>query len=287
MNISLVVTSYDRQRDLDRFARGIAQQTSGGDIELIFVAQGGARILIPNECPATIRVVERPAASRIPLSKARNIGVQFFGGDIIGFPDDDCWYEPDLLCKVVQYFDDHPDVDCICTNVFDPERQLSYGKRPIGVVQKVSFLNLFRLPTSAGMFIRRGAFLKIGGCFNEFLGVGTRIGSGEEIEVVARLLSESLTVHYVGSIQVYHPVLAYSPSDIAKNYQYGMGFGYLNGLLIKGGHLLVAIFFCEIVARSCVGMVKHVFRPINRSVYSSRLRGIISGFRAGWSTNAQ
>ena len=34
------------------------------------------------------------------LSRARNAGLRMIAGDIVSFPDDDCWYPPDLLQRV-------------------------------------------------------------------------------------------------------------------------------------------------------------------------------------------
>ena len=35
------------------------------------------------------------------LSRTRNFGIEQASGDVIAFPDDDAWYEPDLLASVL------------------------------------------------------------------------------------------------------------------------------------------------------------------------------------------
>ena len=280
MNISLILTSYDRQQDLDRFTNGICEQSFQGEIELLYVAQGPARVQLTDP-KASVKVVERNHGARIPLSKARNIGLDGFSGDIIGFPDDDCWYGPDVLSDVTQYFEAHPEVDCICTRVFDPERQVALGRRPAGVVRNISFANLFRLPISVGIFVRRAAFLRAGCYFDESLGAGTSMGAGEETEFIARLLDHSSVVHYVGTIQVYHPVPRYTENDAPKQYQYCIGFGYLHGYLIRAGHFSVLLHLADVLGRSCVAIVWYCFVPLYRTVYVNRLRGIYQGFKMG------
>jgi hypothetical protein len=52
----------------------------------------------------------------------------------------------------------------------------------------------------------------------------------------------------------------------------------LNGRLLRAGHLGVLCGFAEVVARSLTGAVVNLGRPIHRTVYWSRLRGILTGF---------
>ncbi len=281
MKISLITTCYDRQTYLDRFTSGLANQTFQDEIELIFVSQGTAQLRLPADCAARIDFVERKVGHQISLSGARNIGLEKFSGDIIGFPDDDCWYEKELLQKVVSYFESNPHVDCLCTNVFDPDRQLSIVRQPVGVVKKLSFRNVFQLVNSSGIFIRRGALLRIGPTFDERLGVGTKIGSGEETEFLSRVLSNSLTAHYVGTIQVYHPVVQYLGSNLAKEYAYNIGFGVLNGWFIRRGHYSVLFRFARSLLRSCLGALVFVNKREKRKTYWSRVRGMVAGLISG------
>jgi glycosyltransferase involved in cell wall biosynthesis len=227
---------------------------------------------------ARILLSELQSGSRIPLSKARNVGLPHLSGDIIAFPDDDCWYEPNLLANVANFFRDNPEIDCICTNVYDPVRRSVYGKRPVGVTRRVSFTNLFRLGISVGIFVRREALELAGAYFDERLGAGTPIGSGEETELLGRLLSRGCRVEYVGDIQVYHPVHHYSKADVRKSYDYGVGFGHVNGRLLSAGHPGVLWGFAEVFARSFLGTVLYLPDPVRRAVYWNRMRGILSGF---------
>jgi glycosyltransferase involved in cell wall biosynthesis len=274
----LVVTSFDRQQDLGRFALSICTQAFAGKIEVSFVSQGSAQFRLPASGATHIQVITKSLGGLTPLSKARNAGMKELSGDIIAFPDDDCWYEPNLLATVANFFRDNPEIDCICTNVYDPVRRSVYGKRPVGITRRVSFINLFRLCISVGIFVRREALELAGAYFDETLGAGTPIGSGEETELLGRLLSRGCRIEYVGDIQVYHPVPHYSKSDVRKSYDYGVGFGHVNGRLLSAGHTGVLWGFAEVFARSCLGTVLNLPDPVRRAVYWNRMRGIFSGF---------
>ena len=153
----LVLTGGDRVPELERFFRSIAKQTWAGRIRVIFVDQAGTDLPGSIVFPATTEILHIEAGGRLPLSAARNLALPRIDADIIGFPDDDCWYAPELLDQVIKRFGDQPKVDGMSLRVFDPERGLAYGKRPGGVTGAIHYGNIFRLPTSVGLFVRRSA----------------------------------------------------------------------------------------------------------------------------------
>lgn len=281
VKISLIVTAQDRIDDLKRFISSLLIQSFAGKIELIFVNQGLYQIETDFKLPCNINYLPIKIGYVIPLSQARNIGLKYATGEIVAFPDDDCWYGLHLLESVVEYFNINKEMDCICTNVYDPERDKTYGGRPVGVRKRIGFINLFKMPISVGIFIKLKSLDKIGRKFDESLGAGTLLGSGEETELISRLLLANLKVEYVGEIQVYHPVLEYSVTDSKKYYSYGLGFGYLNGKLVRFGHITVLWYYLEIIARSALGVIYNFRRSINRQIYWKRLQGAVKGFICG------
>lgn len=270
---SLLLTAFDRQSDLDRFASSVNRQTYGGTIEVVFVPQGPARLIL--DCvPEKLVIRTVDAGCRLPISVARNLALSRATGEILAFPDDDCWYPEDLLESVSGYFAAHPDVACICTSVYDPIRRSGFGRRPQGVVRRITYRNLFRLPISVGIFIRRDAILSVGGAFSEELGAGANIGSGEETELIGRLLEKSYCVEYLGTLQVFHPVVPRGTTAVAgKHYAYAYGFGVLHGRFLRAGHPQVLWHLSEVVLRSCVGALL----PGRGKTYRERLMGIRDG----------
>jgi GT2 family glycosyltransferase len=278
MKISLIITSCNRQRELDRFAFALSRQTFAGEVEVIFVAQGSAQFQLTAAGATRIRIIEERVEGPISLAKARNIGIKKASGEIVGFPDDDCWYEPDLLAKIAAHCGNHPNVDCICTDVYDPENKRSLGApRPRGVTKWISYWNVFRLGNSNGIFVRAEALKLIGETFDEKLGVGTEIGSGEEVEFLGRLLDIGCKIQYAGQLSVYHEVSDNRTLGIDKIYNYAVGYAHVNTSFLKRGHIEVSVHFIEVVARSCAGVALFFLVQEKRALWWARLRGIAKG----------
>ena len=282
MKLSLILTGADRHDDTQRFFDSLlAQVNPSCAVEVVFINQGAFQPPI-TEMAACGIFCNEIRTGRLPLSKARNIGLAEASGDLIAFPDDDCWYSEQLLAQVMAHLERRPELDAICTNVYDPITQRAYGGRPTGLHCEVNFGNLFELPTSVGIFVRRKAFEAAGFYFDEALGAGTQFGSGEEIDLIYRLLKSGALVEYVGSIQVFHPVPEYQDTDVAKYYRYGLGFGYLNGRIVRGGELRVLRHFGFVFTRSLGGTLMNFHCSMRRRLYWNRLLGIFQGFVRGY-----
>src|SRR5271163_3547497 len=111
--ISLIIATVGRVEELDCMLASVAAQRFE-NVEVIIVDQ--------NSDDRVNRVLKRWSASLScsqvrstrGLSRARNLGLQLASGDIVGFPDDDCWYPEDLLLRVREWFDQHHDYDFLC-----------------------------------------------------------------------------------------------------------------------------------------------------------------------------
>jgi glycosyltransferase involved in cell wall biosynthesis len=282
MIISLVLTGRNRFNDLNRFFNSLlAQEFALENIQLIFVNQGEFNPRIEINGIEKLSFIE-VTSGHVSLSVARNLGIKYATGDIIGFPDDDCWYPSKLLSSLAEHFLQHPSDAALCTNVFDPYKIASYGGRPLNMRCLVTFFNLFSLPISVGIFLRRQQFEAVGSFFDENLGAGTRLGSGEETELVYRLLKHGFIVKYSGYLQVFHPVPDYQPHDIDKYHSYGLGFGFLNGRIMRDGFgFYVLPYFSNIIFRSLAGFGFNLFSPRLRKLYLNRFIGVCSGFFEG------
>ena len=281
MKVSLIVTSNERVEDFRRFLKSAFSCLRDGEVQLIFINQGFCTLNNEFNSDERLEYIIVNINKVISLSSARNIGLKYATGDVVAFPDDDCWYAPDLLDRVVTYFTNNPTIDCLCTNVYDPEKNLSYGKRPLDVIVRVSFMNLFKLPISVGIFVRASAMKKAGRYFDERLGAGSPLGSGEETDLVARLLTTGCRVIYNGYIRVFHPVPEYVESDVLKYYRYGRGFGYLNGLLVRRRCFTVLWGWFSVLLRSLGGVVFNLHNPILTRLYAHRFKGVWNGFWEG------
>lgn len=225
MKVSLILATIDRLAEVERFLDKLNRQTYR-NFELIVVDQNADDRLVPILARYENRFPIRRLRSGRGLSKARNIGLRHAQGDIIAFPDDDCWYAPDLLEKAVQLFTRHSHIPVITGRSIGIDGRNTVGKfdKEEGYVDK---LNVWRRAVSFTIFLKAEAVESIGE-FDEEIGVGARTIylSGEETDYLLRAI-EKFPVYYVPDLTVYHPnPLEKSVRQISRRaYQYGCGFG--------------------------------------------------------------
>lgn len=156
------------------------------------------------------------------LSKARNYGLNFVSGSIIGFPDDDCVYSTDVLSRAAHFFQNN-NIDILTGDTFD----LITGKKYLKTFNSdniINYSNVFKSAISYTIFIRPKLISDI--YFDENLGVGAKFGSAEETDLIIKLLKLKYIGYYTPSILVYHPFS--KNSDLVRNYNYALGFGALH-----------------------------------------------------------
>jgi glycosyltransferase involved in cell wall biosynthesis len=167
MTLSLIVATLNRTNELERFLTSLNDQNLA-DIQVVIVDQNPDNRLLPiiSEFHGNARIIHK----RIPpsLSLARNLGMECAEGDIIAFPDDDCWYPPGCLANVHQLLRDRPEVDGATGQVQDE------AGRPIARFgskgEFVNLNNIWQRGSSVSMFLRRGVIRAVGE-FNEDLGL--------------------------------------------------------------------------------------------------------------------
>lgn len=101
MHFSLILATIGRTEELKRFLASLDKQTLRR-FELIMADQNPddriKPLLEPYQDHFPIMHLHRPTERG--ASKARNVGLQHANGDVLTFPDDDCWYLPQLLEKI-------------------------------------------------------------------------------------------------------------------------------------------------------------------------------------------
>jgi glycosyltransferase involved in cell wall biosynthesis len=222
---SLVLATVGRTEELGRCLRALDAQTYR-NFELIVVDQNPddrlAPILEEYECRFTLRHLR----SERGLSRARNVGLRHLAGEVIAFPDDDCWYPTGLLEAVAVKLACRPEWDGLTTRVADADGA-SFGR----FAARSGGLNLYNVwatAVSVGIFLRRKVVDRVG-YFDETLGAGagTPFGSGEEADYVIRAIRAGFGIHYLPQLVVHHPnpqARADAPT-LSKTYAYGRGMG--------------------------------------------------------------
>ena len=122
--VSLIVGSLGRVGELRRLLGSLAGQTYR-EFEVVLVDQTGTEALAPVVAGFPGLAVRRVAAAP-GLSRARNLGLSLARGEIVGFPDDDCWYPPGLLAEVAGRLA-APGVDGVSFRVTDGAGTCSAG----------------------------------------------------------------------------------------------------------------------------------------------------------------
>jgi GT2 family glycosyltransferase len=227
-SIDLVVPTVGRTVELERFLESVATQTWQGAIRVILVDQNPDDRLAPiveanSERVALLRVRSEPGTSR-----ACNVGFRHCTSEIIGRADDDCWYPPDAIDRVVNAFQEHPEWDALSGMSCDEEgrpTQLRWD-RAAGVVARE---NVFRRTIGFTLFMRRSLVDSVGE-WDESYGPrptidGTIGGGSEDGEYVLRILAAGLTIGYEPYIRIFHADFTPSVRDrksMRKAYSYGL-----------------------------------------------------------------
>jgi glycosyltransferase involved in cell wall biosynthesis len=200
--LSLILCTYQRTAELDRLFESLAMQTFK-DFEVIVVDQNSDDRLSPYLDKAHTWGIDIKHIRFHPpnLSAARNIGIQSARGGWVGFPDDDCWYERDLLEQLSECF--------TCTDALTgaAARWAEYEEPPglpLRLTWKRSRLFRDRMMASFMLFFNRKLFEHIGG-FDPRLGVGQWFGAGEETDVVMRALRAGGVLTFHPYATVHHP----------------------------------------------------------------------------------
>jgi|SRR5271157_380259 len=223
--VSLIVATLNRVDELERLLASLDAQTFR-DFEVIIIDQNPDDRLLPLLLRHPSLLVRHLRSAR-GLSRARNVGLPVAKGDVIAFPDDDCWYPPDLLADIQAWFDANPDFGAIYTALRDADHQSVGPKWP-----KASCLAtreaLFAYGISPNAFMRRAVTDTIG-LFNENLGVGspTRFQAGEDMDYFTRPLDFGIRMLIEPGLTVHHPSFHSMDRLRRTTYEYAMGGAYV------------------------------------------------------------
>lgn len=209
---------------MERFLSSVARQASAA-WELVIVDQNLDNRLVSALSPCQDRFPILHLKSEAGLSRARNVGLQHITGDVVGFPDDDCWYTPHFLPLLSDWFEAHADIDGVSVISRDERGRpsnLRWDTRG-GVMGRN---NIWRRAISYTVFLRREVVTTVGE-FDPELGVGsgTRWGSGEEADYLLRALNAGFRLYYEPSIAVCHSQANLERGAAVRGYSYGLGFG--------------------------------------------------------------
>jgi GT2 family glycosyltransferase len=226
VTLSLVLCTLGRTDCLWRLLQSLQMQTRT-DFELVVVDQNppGYLDIFLEAARQSLQVLHLRSVPG--LSRARNVGLASARGGLLAFPDDDCWYPPDTVARVVASFAARPQAGVLTCRTVDALGQDSNG-RFLQASADITRRNVWLAGNSNGLFVRAAVVQRLRG-FNEALGVGsgTPFGAGEESDFLLRALAAGVAVHYLHDLHVHHDQVdtVLDAQALRRARLYARGFG--------------------------------------------------------------
>lgn len=217
--ISLIIPTIGRKEEVENLLQSILELNYSNIAEIIIVDQNEENFLeeIVKRFEKKLNILHLRVNFK-GAAKARNYGVKYATGDILGFPDDDSCILKNTLMRVNELLAKDSELIAIFGKATDPSNKtniISY----INYTSYIKFSNLYRTTIECSIFIRKQEFIKIG-MFDEELGIGTYFGSEEGADLICRLLYKKYKMLYVPEDFYYHPNKK-NEKNMKKYYSYG------------------------------------------------------------------
>lgn len=222
--ISLVVSTLGRVETLERLLMSLLLQSFSG-FEVIVVDQNDGGLLDPLMSRFSDDARFRRIRSGRGVSKGRNAGIAAARASIVGFPDDDCWYDKDVLRDVMSLFPRYPASPMLIGRTVDEQGRNSIipalpADKTIGK-EDVLFVG-----NANAVFVRATLFQSIGG-FDEKLGPGatTVFQSAEDADLVARAVATGAPVQFIAGLRLFHEQVNTEKNYLHRIRTYSLGTG--------------------------------------------------------------
>lgn len=183
------------------------------------------------------------------LSYNRNLGINYADGQIIAFPDDDCYYYKDTL-KIINSLFENTEIDCYLGRIYDFDRECNVIREWRKEAYEIKWWNFYRSLSSITMFYRSD--LKL--LFDEKFGVGAKFGSCEDADFIVHILKEKKKIVYNPSIVVWHPIESVNDLTVDKIKRYGYGFG---AFCRKNLNIYIIVLFFAVISFHLLDLFKH------------------------------
>lgn len=224
VTLAVVVCSRDRPDQLQRSLRALRIQ----DTDDIVVIDSASTTSATAEVAAAADV--RCVRADLPgLAHARNVAMRATTTDVVAFTDDDCEPEPGWATAIRAQFDASEADDERLG--FTVGRVLAAGDgEPVSVVLD-AFPRTYRkaddpshIGHGANLAVRRDCWDALGG-FDDMLGVGSMLRSGEDTDFLWRALRDNWIGRYDPHATVAHEQWRGRRSALRTSYGYGVGAG--------------------------------------------------------------
>lgn len=226
LNFTLIVATLSRTSELEHLLCSLEEQTYK-DFSVIVVDQNEDARLGPILRRYQNAFTVEHLLSAPGLSRARNVALPHVTADIVAFPDDDCWYPPNILECVAKNFSEHPEWDGLTARPAKPSGEAWPGwAQGYGILTR---RNALRRGTSYTIFLRRKVIESVGN-FDETLGAGagTPWNWAEETDYLLRAMKLGFQIYDHSDLIVFHPYPpgTYDSSACTKEHSQAVGLGH-------------------------------------------------------------
>ncbi|MDB5326828.1 MAG: glycosyl transferase [Phycisphaerales bacterium] len=274
MSLSLILCTVGRCEEIAAFFDSLLRQRRD-DVDVILVDQNADDRLVPIVERYTGHFPLRHVRTQTRgLSRARNIGLKYATGDLIGFPDDDCEYFDHFLPRVAAMFERDSSLGGLTGYpTADRDSTLANWNDDAMTLDRLAVLNRCQEFT---IFLRREAIGEIR--FNDALGVGagTPWGADEGPDFLIRVIERGAKLVFYPKLFVYHPdkVQTITPAQLQRAASYARGRGCFFRL-----HRFPIATVARGVVRPAVGAMLYLalLKPMRSRYYAAVVRGMLRG----------
>jgi glycosyltransferase involved in cell wall biosynthesis len=230
---SLIVPSINRIHELERLFESLEKQTLR-DFEVVLVDQNtDDRLLSIVEDYSRHFFIKHLRLQTKGAARARNSGISQTQGEVLLWPDDDCWYPSTVLQDIDRFLLTHSDAAGIIGILVD-ENGNPFNRWKPAKVTPATLMDTFIHAREPAIILRKEIVLKAGG-FDDSIGTGaeTPWGAGESTDLCIRVMKAGGNLMIAPSIWIFHPNQKFHPNDLSqrqKAYIYARGMG---GILKK------------------------------------------------------
>jgi glycosyltransferase involved in cell wall biosynthesis len=274
---SLITATKDRSTELAHLIASLDEQAVS-DYELLIIDQNEDERLVPIIEKSRRKGKIQRLRSSPGISRARNVGLSVAKGEIIAFPDDDCWYPSEILKNVSDWFDSNRGYDILSVTSRDINGERS-GNRWHKDSCDLTAVNIFRTSVSYCCFVRsteQSRQIR----FDQELGLGgnTPYGAGEDTDFVLTAMARGLRGRFEAKWHIGHPRKDVRNESVTadRTYQYGLGMGR-----VQKKHGMTTLW-CGFVLYDMfrAGLMAALGRRIPASLWYAHGRGLAKAYFA-------
>jgi glycosyltransferase involved in cell wall biosynthesis len=275
---SLIVPSINRTHELVKLFESLESQTLQ-DFEVILVDQNpDGRLLSIVEVFSKRFFIKHLHSETKGAAHARNIGISQARGEILLWPDDDCWYLSTFLHDIDRLLSTYANAAGIIGILVD-EKGNPFNRWKPSKVAPAMDMDTFIHAGEPAIILRKEIVMRVGG-FDESIGIGAETiwGAGESTDLCLRVKKAGAYLVIAPSIRIFHPNQMIPTGDLSqrqKAHMYARGMG---GIL-KKNHLniffVIKYFFTY--ARA-IFWNSLQFKWNDTAYHWTRLKGVVEGW---------